>query len=264
MRLRIAHRGPRTRGRAARALIRVAAAALTAAAASQASAQSPAPPVLGAHAVTVVTPKAGDLTAPGGRAGVRVRVRDAAGKPVARRRLYLLTRSASAAGLDWASLPAREEFLRAASPELREWLGRHDCDTIYCPEYEAEYAKAVETVPEFRRAYAEGLRKYRSPRTALRWVTVNFPLREARTAFYERKKSWLAAASARAGAVQSAMTDEAGDAYFLDVPVGDYFVSNLFPHGPSRILWDAPVKVPPLLPGKRHSASVVLDAMPRA
>ena len=233
--------------------------------ASVASAQTPTPPVLGLHAVTPKPEEVKKTPAPepGARAAIRVRLKDAEGKPIGRKRVYLLTRSAAASGLDWASLPAREEFLKGASPELREWLGRHDCDTIYCPEYEAEYKQAVESVPEFKRAYAEGLKKYRSPRTALRWVTVNLPLREARTSFYERKKSWLDAAAARAGAVQRAMTDEAGDAYFLDVAVGDYFVSNLFPLGAGRILWDAPVSVPPLLPGKRHSVSVVLDAKPR-
>lgn len=224
-----------------------------------------APYALGLHSVTP-TPedvKKAPAPAPGLRSIVRVRMKDAEGKPLARKRVYLLARSAVASGLDWSALPARDTALAGASPELREWLARHDCDTLYCPEYEAEYAKAVETVPEFRRAYAEGLKKYRSPKTALRWVTVNFPLREARTAFYERKREWLRASAARAGAVQSAMTDEAGDAYFLDVPLGDYFVSNLYPLGPARVLWDAPVSVPPLLPGKRNSASVVLDAKPR-
>ena len=220
-------------------------------------------PVPGAYNVT---PKPEDVkAAPGPQdppSGVRIRVKDAEGKPVARKRFYLLAKSAALSGLDWSALPSREESLKGASAELRAWLARHDCDSLYCPEYEAEFAAARESVPEFRRAYAEGLRRYRSPKVALRWMTVNFPLREARTGFYARKRAWLAEAARRAGAVATVMTDEKGEGYFTGVRTGSYYVSNLFPLGPARILWDAPVKVPVAPPGKLHSATVELHAKP--
>ncbi|HEX5708755.1 MAG TPA: hypothetical protein VFX96_15760 [Pyrinomonadaceae bacterium] len=194
------------------------------------------------------------------RAGIRIRVKDSDGQPVARKRFYLLERDVFAAGVDWSSRPRREQFLTGASAELREWLARHDCDSLYCPEYEAEFDAARESVPEFRRAYAEGLRKYKNPRTALRWITVSFPLKNLRTGFYERKRAWTEEAARRAGLVASVMTDERGDAYFLGVEQKDFYVSNVFPLERGRVVWSALVRVPALLPGKLHSASVELLA----
>ena len=221
-------------------------------------------PVPGAF---TVTPKPEDVkAAPGDHdppSGVRIRVKDADGKPVARKRFYLLKASAEGAGLDWGAVPLRETFLKGASAELREWLGRHDCDTLYCPEYEQEFGAAKDTVPEFKLAYAEGLKRYKSPKTALRWMTVNFPLKGARTGYYEKKKAWLAQAALKAGAVASVMTDERGEAYFVGVKTGSYHVSNLIPLERGNILWDAPVKVPVPPPGKLHSATVELLAKPK-
>ena len=215
-----------------------------------------------------VTPKPEDVkTTPNPAtdplAGIRIRVKNAEGKPIARKRFFLLTASAEKSGLDWTSVPAREAFLKGASAELRKLVEQYDCDTIYCPEFEAEFDAAKETVPEFRQAYAEGLRRYKNPRLALRWLTVNFPLKDARLGYYESKKKWLEAAARKAGAVASVMTDEKGEAYFVGVKTGSYFVSNLIPLEKGNFLWDAPVNVPTLLPGKLHSASVELNARPR-
>lgn len=234
------------------------------AAAGRADARQTAAPAYGSFNVT---PKPEEVksnpAAAAATSRVRIRVKDAEGKPVQRKRFYLLSGSAEAAGLDWPSVPARDEFFGGASPELREWLGRHDCDTLYCPEYEAAFGSAKEVVPEFRRAYAEGLRRYKSPRLALRWMTVNFPLKEIRTRYYDGKKDWLSRAAQKAGSVASVMTDEKGEAYFVGVRLGSYHVSNLIPLGVGRIVWDAPVSVPPLLPGKLHSVTVELTAKPR-
>ncbi|HYN85690.1 MAG TPA: hypothetical protein VER32_10570, partial [Pyrinomonadaceae bacterium] len=211
-----------------------------------------------------VTPKPEDVKrdaeAASRRAGIRIRVKDADGKPVARKRFYLLERDVMASGVDWASRPRREQYLTGASAELREWLARHDCDTLYCPEYEAEFDSARQSVPELREAYAEGLRKYKNPRTALRWITVSFPLKNIRAGFYERKRAWTDAAARRAGLVASVMTDERGEAYFLNVEQRDFYVSNVFPLERGRVVWSAPVRVPALLPGKLHSVTVELLA----
>jgi hypothetical protein len=215
-----------------------------------------------------VTPKPEDVKTPPNPAadppaGIRIRVKNAEGKPIPRKRFYLLTSSAEKSGLDWAAVPVREAFLKSASAELRKWVEQYDCDTIYCPEFEAEFEAAKETVPEFKQAYAEGLRRYKNPRLALRWLTVNFPVKEARLGYYESKKKWLDAAARKTGAVASVMTDEKGEAYFVGVKTGSYYVSNLIPLGIGNFIWDAPVTVPPLLPGKLHSASVELNAKPR-
>lgn len=211
-----------------------------------------------------ITPKPDDVklddVPPNSRAAIRIRVKDADGKPLTRKRFYLLQKDINAAGVNFAARPRREDFLEGASPELRAWLARHDCDTLYCPEYEAEFETAKETVPELKQAYAAGLKKYKNPRIALRWITVSFPLRNLRAGFYERKKNWTEESALRAGRVASVMTDERGEAYFTGIELKDFYVSNIFPLERGNVLWSALVRVPPLLPGKLHSVTVELTA----
>ena len=191
--------------------------------------------------------------------GIRLFLFDADKKPLARKRFYLLRRSAFSAGLDWASMPRRADFLRGASPELREWLARHDCDSLYCPEFESEFPEAVKTVPEFKRAYDDGLRKYRSERLALKWLTVNFPLKNVRTEYFQRKKAWLESAGRQAGAVVSFMTDEKGRAIFTGFKAGDYYLSNLFPFDEGGPVWDCRVTTLPPNPRQMWAVTYVLS-----
>ncbi|MBV9923811.1 MAG: hypothetical protein JOZ96_02125 [Acidobacteria bacterium] len=191
--------------------------------------------------------------------GIRVFLYDAEKKPLARKRFYLLRRSAFSAGLDWASMPKRADFLQGASPQLREWLARHDCDSLYCPEFEAEFPEAVKTVPEFKRAYDDGLRKYRSEKLALKWLTVNFPLKNVRTEYYKRKKAWLDRAEQQAGAVVSFMTDDKGRAIFTGFQRGDYYISNLFPFDEGGPVWDCKVMTLPPNPRQLWAVSYVLS-----
>ena len=200
--------------------------------------------------------------APSGEAlGVRVVVKGPDGKPLQRKRFFLLERSAAAAlAADAAPAPRREDYLKGASPQLREWLAGHDCDSLYCPEYEAEYAAAVKTVPEFKRAYDEGVRKYRSEGLALRWITVNFPLKEARAGYYKRKRAWLEKAALKSGAVGSVMTDEKGVGVIEGVRPGSYYVSNLLPTERGGLLWDCAVNTAPQLPRLLYSVTVEMSA----
>lgn len=183
-------------------------------------------------------------------------------KKLARKRFYLLEKNVRQAGLgiDWNTVPVRAEFFKDASPGLREWLARHDCDSLYCPEYEAEYETAKATVPEFRQAYEAGIKKYKDPKLALKWISVNFPLKQARLGYYEKKRDWVERAAKSAGTVLSVMTDEKGIAYFTKIKPGTYYISNVLPLEQGNILWSCEVVVPPLVPGRLHSVSVKFSA----
>ncbi|HWW77613.1 MAG TPA: hypothetical protein VNZ44_19575, partial [Pyrinomonadaceae bacterium] len=184
---------------------------------------------------------------------------------VARKRFFLLRQSvlATPGVIDWASMPKRADYLQGASPQLREWLARHDCDSLYCPEFEAEFPEAVKTVPEFKRAYEEGLRKYRSERLALKWLAVNFPLKNVRSEYFKRKRAWIEEAARKTGRVVSFMTDEKGRAIMTGFPPGDYYVSNLFPFEEGGPVWDCKVKALPPNPRQMWAVTYVFTPAAR-
>jgi hypothetical protein len=202
-----------------------------------------------------VKPAAADADA----GGLRLFLFGADKKPLARKRFYLIRRSAFSAGIDWASMPKPADSLQGASPQLREWLARYDCDSLYCPEFESEFPEAVKTVPEFKRAYDDGLRKYRNERLALKWLTVNFPLKNVRSDYFQRKKAWLGRAGAQAGTVVSFMTDEKGRAIFTGFKAGDYYISNLFPFEAGGPVWDCKVLTLPPNPRQMWAVTYVLS-----
>jgi hypothetical protein len=208
---------------------------------------------------TPIAVKVEPAAADAGAGGIRVFLFGADKKPLARKRFYLLRRSAFNSGIDWASIPRRADSLQGASPQLREWLARHDCDSLYCPEFESEFAEAVKTVPEFKRAYDDGLRKYRSERLALKWLTVNFPLKNVRSDYFRRKKAWLDRAAGQAGKVVSFMTDEKGRAIFTGFNRGDYYISNLFPFDEGGPVWDCKVLTLPPNPRQMWAVTYVLS-----
>ena len=226
---------------------------------------SPTPIAVKADAPAAATPGAtAAVTAPAEAGGIRVFLYDSAKKPLARKRLYLLRRSAfGAGGPDWAALPRRADYLQGASPQLREWLARHDCDSLYCPEFESEFAEAVKTVPEFKTAYDAGLRKYRSERLALKWLPVNFPLKNVRTEYFRRKRAWLEEAGRRTGKVVSFMTDEKGRAVLTGFAPGEYYISNLVPFEEGGVVWDCKVTTLPPNPRQMWALTYVLNAPAR-
>ncbi|MCA1593991.1 MAG: hypothetical protein LC754_15330 [Acidobacteria bacterium] len=52
------------------------------------------------------------------------------------------------------------------------------------------------------------------------------------------------------------MTDEKGAAYFTNVRLMDYFISNLIPLEDGDVLWNCKVTVPPPIPRQLYSVSV--------
>lgn len=197
------------------------------------------------------------------RGGIMLAVKDADGNPVGRKRFFLLEKNIEeTGGIDWKSLPARENFYKGASPELLKWLKTHDfdCDTLYCPEYQAEYDKARLSVKEFREAYDRAMAELKNQKLALRWMMVYFPLKSARLEYYQKKKAWLEAAAQRGGKVKSVMTDERGIAFLTDLKPGDYYISNIVPLAAGHVLWNCPVKVGPIPHDKLSSADVTFTA----
>lgn len=227
--------------------------------AAAALAQAPPPAASCQPSPTPIAVKVEPAAADADAGGIRVFLFGADKKPLARKRFYLLRRSAFSSGIDWAAMPKRADSLQGASPQLREWLARHDCDSLYCPEFESEFAEAVKTVPEFKRAYDDGLRKYRNERLALKWLTVNFPLKNVRSDYFRRKKAWLDRAAVQAGKVVSFMTDEKGRAIFTGFNRGDYYISNLFPFDEGGPVWDCKVMTLPPNPKQMWAVTYVLS-----
>ncbi|MET0649466.1 MAG: hypothetical protein ABW208_22885 [Pyrinomonadaceae bacterium] len=226
---------------------------------TSAFAQTAAPPAASCQpSPTPIAVKPETAAADSDAGGIRLFFLGADKKPFARKRFYLVRRSAFNAGIDWASMPKRADFLQGASPQLREWLARHDCDSLYCPEFESEFPEAVKTVPEFKRAYDDGLRKYRSEQLALKWLPVNFPLKNVRSEYFRRKKAWLDRAGQQAGEVVSFMTDEKGRAIFTGFKTGDYYISNLFPFEEGGPVWDCKVTTLPPNPRQMWAVTYVL------
>jgi hypothetical protein len=223
-------------------------------------AQSAPPPAASCQpSPTPIAVKADAATPTSEAGGIRIFLLDAEKKPVARKRFFLLRQSAfGTAGINWAGMPKRADFLQGATPQLRDWLARHDCDSLYCPEFESEYAEAVKTIPEFKRAYDEGMRKYRNERLAMKWLTVNFPLKNVRSDYFKRKKAWLDEAARRTGKVVSFMTDEKGRAVFTGFAAGDYYLSNLFPLEEGGPVWDCKVTTLPPNPRQMWAVTYVL------
>ncbi len=150
------------------------------------------------------------------------------------------------------------------------WLKNNDCESSYCREIKtAEEALAV---PEFAAAYKTGLREYRQPAVALKWLNTNLS-DEIRNGYYQEYKATLQklvnlaklsaqeATRTKKGSAgknegfQSIMTDRLGNAFFLDVDVippekkktETYLISNLLPlvFGDTSYVWTCEVEVDP-------------------
>src|SRR5205814_997122 len=69
----------------------------------------------------------------------------------------------------------RECYYRSkgASEALIKWLQQSDCDSVYCRQIEEKYVSGSEAVPEFRTAYEQALRDFKSPEIARQWLTNN-------------------------------------------------------------------------------------------
>jgi hypothetical protein len=189
----------------------------------------------------------------GGVLKLRVKVKIGEVNKGSRKRFFLIKGSleqnkALIEAIDRQPLTTREcYYARAgASSSLITWLRENDCESVYCRELEAEDVKAVR---EFADALTDGEKIFGSRQLALKWLTVNLP-EKLRDGFYRERQNEIAAivkqAEASSGArVLSVMTDRNGTAYFTDLEVGNYTLSNIVGTeiGPSISLWNCDVQI---------------------
>lgn len=170
---------------------------------------------------------------------VRVKVKEGtAYKELPRKRFFLIKGSlddneALTDKITQTAVMSRECYYRrkGASEALIKWLKDNDCDSVYCREIDERYVTGDEIVPEFKAAYDAGLRSYKSPEIARRWLTVNLS-EEIRSGYYNEKQKIIAelikqAEAATKSSVLSVMTDRNGGAYLTDIEPGIYTVTNL-------------------------------------
>ncbi len=138
-----------------------------------------------------------------------------------------------------------------ASEALIKWLKESDCESVYCREIEPEDTDGAEAVPEFSLAVAVGEKEFLSRDLARKWLTVNLP-ENIRDGFYKKRQEELRGLLKRAeeisqAPVLSVMTDTKGTAYFTELPIGTYVVSNLVPGetGATTIAWNCEIQVKP-------------------
>lgn len=187
------------------------------------------------------------------RGAIRLKVKFKSGevtKELARKRFFLIKGSLDEnksliERFKQTEVMSRECYYRSkgASDALIKWLKDNDCDSVYCREVEAKYVTGSEAVPEFKAAYDKGLRDFKSPELARRWLTVNLAA-DIRDGYFNLKQQTInslikQAETASGKSVLSIMTDRKGTAYLTDIEPGTYIVSNLVGSETesTRILW---------------------------
>ncbi|HEX8136269.1 MAG TPA: hypothetical protein VF544_01635 [Pyrinomonadaceae bacterium] len=193
------------------------------------------------------------------RGVIRLRVRpkiDGKEKGLARKRFFLIAGSleenrALVEAIERAPAVSRDCYYRriGASASLIRWLKENDCESVYCRELEMADVEGPGAVPEFQAAWAQGRKEFGSTELALKWITVNLSA-ELRSGFYKKQQETLSALLKQAEELTrakpvSVMTDRNGTAYFTDLAVGTYVISNLIPveMGQASLLWNCEIKV---------------------
>lgn len=195
------------------------------------------------------------------RGVVRLRARVKSGettKGLSRKRFFLIRgtleqNKALIQATEQASVVTRDCYYRSigASEALVKWLQESDCESVYCREIEAADLEGTNAVPEFQRALAAGEQEFATRDLARKWLTVNLA-ENIRDGFYkvrqrELQKLIKQAEDSSGARVFSVMTDTKGTAYFTDLPIGSYVISNLLPteDATSNILWNCEIQVKP-------------------
>lgn len=195
-------------------------------------------------------------TPDGARGVIRLKVRVKTGTKtsgLSRKRFFLIPGTleqnkalfqAAASG----SVRSRDCYYRSigASEALIKWLQEGDCESVYCREIASE---DVQAVPEFQRALAAGEQEFSNRDLARKWLTVNLP-ENIRDGFYKTRQTELQrlikqAEETAGSSIRSVMTDTKGTAFFTELPLGTYVISNLLPteNANSSIFWNCELQV---------------------
>ena len=189
---------------------------------------------------------------PAGVLRIRVRVKADDSSPLrglARKRFFLIPGSleqnrALIDAIERQPLVSRDCYYRklGASQALIDWLKSGDCESVYCREVEQEFLVGPKAVPEFATAFAASQKEFRGDETARKWIRTNLDA-NVRDGFYKDRQAAIAALLKTPPL--SVMTDRNGTAYFTDLGVGTYVLSNVVPAelGQTLVTWNCEVQV---------------------
>ncbi len=197
-------------------------------------------------------PARGLTQSPTGVLRIRVRVKadDASSlRGLARKRFFLLPGTleqnrALIDAIERQPLVTRDCYYRKlnASQALIDWLKTGDCESVYCRDVEQEFISGPKAVPEFAAAFAASQKEFGGDETARKWISTNLDA-NIRDGFYKDRQAAIAALLKTPAL--SVMTDRNGTAYFTDLGVGTYVLSNVVPAevGQTAVSWNCEVQV---------------------
>ncbi len=197
-------------------------------------------------------PARGLTQSPTGVLRIRVRVKADDASPLrglARKRFFLLPGTleqnrALIDAIERQPLVTRDCYYRKlnASQALIDWLKTGDCESVYCRDVEQEFISGPKAVPEFAAAFAASQKEFGGDETARKWISTNLDA-NIRDGFYKDRQAAIAALLKTPAL--SVMTDRNGTAYFTDLGVGTYVLSNVVPAevGQTAVSWNCEVQV---------------------
>ena len=184
------------------------------------------------------------------RIRVRVKADDAAPlRGLARKRFFLIPGTLEQNrtlidAIERQPLVTRDCYYRKlnASQALIDWLKTGDCESVYCREVEQEFISGPKAVPEFAAAFTASQKEFGGDDTARKWISTNLDA-SLRDGFYKDRQAAIAALLKTPAL--SVMTDRNGTAYFTDLGVGTYVLSNVVPAevGQTAVSWNCEVQV---------------------
>jgi len=209
-------------------------------------------------ALLAVTVALGQEQRPTGVLRLRVRVKADDASPMrglARKRFFLIPGTLEQNrtlidAIERQPLTTRDCYYTklGASAALINWLKQNDCESVYCRTVEKDFVSGPKAIPEFANAFAASQKEFGSDDTARQWLTTNLTA-DLRDGFYRDRQHTIQTLlkQAPSATVYSIMTDRNGTAYFTDLGVGSYVLSNLIPTelGQTLATWNCEVQVKP-------------------